>query len=79
MMVIGTGVAYAGIRSAVPSAVKPSISSWQSASTRGLSRSTWRDTKARLTRVLSLVCAGGSSSSMECASIAAKSLWCGSG
>ena len=70
--VIGRGAAKAGSRSAAPSPSKPSISSCASASIRGRSFSTWRETKARLTSVRSRVCTGGSSSSMEFASIASK-------
>ena len=76
MMVIGSGAAKAGRRSTVSPAGKASISSFASASTRGLSRSTCRETKARLTSVRSRVWTGGSSSSMELASTASKLARC---
>ncbi len=76
--VIGTGVRRRrGSRSNVLARGQTrSTSSLASASTRGRSRSTWRETKARLTSVRSRVWAGGSSSSIEVASSASKSVRC---
>ena len=65
MMVIGNGDAKAGSRSTASPLGNLSISSFASASTRGRSCSTCRETKARLTSVRSLVWTGGSSSSIE--------------
>ena len=65
MIATGIGVAKSSIRSAAPLASKASIRSWASAAMRGASFSTWRETKARLTRLRSRVCSGGSISRIE--------------
>ena len=57
----GMGAANSAMRSAEPSCAKPSIRSCTSAAIRGPSFSIRRETKARLTRLRSLVCSGGSS------------------
>ncbi len=72
MTMTGIGVAKASISSTSPWPSKRSISSWASAAMRGLSRSTWRETKARLTSPRSRVWSGGSSSSSEWRSTASQ-------
>ncbi len=65
MTTTGMGVAKEAMSSARPAGRIPSMSSSASAEIRGLSRSMFRVTKARLTSVRSLVCAGGSRSRIE--------------
>ncbi len=79
MTATGMGAAKASISSAAPSRATASIRSCASAAMRGASFSTWRETKARLTRFLSLVCSGGSISRIEWRSSASNGLRCAFG